>query len=413
MAGQFDFISPGAAFSDQLTQQLVERRAQDRQNLINTLGVRADQRADQEAQQMQQWRNYQMASGKQKDEIERVNELTKNMPIGADPQSLGWSPDDIALGKKYGRFQQITAPPIMGSDSASGPIAGTPAQTTLSHVGSPQQQEKLKLQKATQAMLAGVTDADQKAALTKMVAANDGVMPQEGFSLLMPNRPVWEFNQMTNKFGAIPGASLPPNADVVTHGYPPASYFDNRDRPTGDYAFGQFVNGKFTPSDDNDPKGQYFQVFSSGKTGHTFIDPTPIRPRGAVVNDLKPVQPIKFNEGASNTFNTYRSAFENNPNSVNGMLMRNGALGIVRSSSAPDKIKNVAIAMINNPEAGKAMRAQTYANGGWDTAKDDPLLQSLLNEAWPETVAQKYYSVSQPTSGGFISHFMGKPPATP
>lgn len=233
MAGQFDFTSPGAAFSDSLSNTLLERKALERQNLLDTLSMKAEQRAENEAQEMAKYRDFEIKSGQQRNEIEQLGAMTSHLQPGDDPEALGFSPEQIKLGQKYGVWQSKQVPDSSaqvqtGPDGQPMPV---PNKTVYSYIGTPQQRELTQMRQQTAAAIAAMPDGPDKINAQKIAAVNNGIMPEQmqgqffggGKKLFRYN---YEKDRLEDWSGhpvdlSANGGELPTNAEVLTRGWRP------------------------------------------------------------------------------------------------------------------------------------------------------------------------------------------------
>ena len=223
MAGRFDFTSPGAAFTSQITQLLAERKAEERQNLLDTIAQRADDRAERESQAQNEWRQAEAASRKQRDEIDRLGALTSGLRMGDDPSTLGYKPEDIELMQRYGKARTATTIPDAPTYGEDQQLAPAPApQTHMSFVGTTQEQEraqrKQSLLNAASAMMHSTDKTQQQRGtmLAQMVDASNGDVPDNLIAQLMaPDVPLMKWNEQTGQISNT-GQFVPSNAQILT-----------------------------------------------------------------------------------------------------------------------------------------------------------------------------------------------------
>jgi len=244
---RFDFVSPGAAFTGEMTKLLAERKAEERQRLLDSLAQNADSRAAQQLERESAESKQRMASQQQQDELARLGAVTSNLDIGADPEAAGVSPEMIALGKKYGAWHDVPEPQVntaitgMQDDQGQAPTDFTPADATppapkthLGYVGSAQQRDRERKRAQTGAIISSLMQDPQKKQvgefLANVAAANDGVLSDQALSYLAPDTNVKIFDEPSGKFKD--GGSIPANSHVVTRGYAP-SQASMRDRFIG------------------------------------------------------------------------------------------------------------------------------------------------------------------------------------
>jgi hypothetical protein len=238
MAGRFEFESPGAAFTGEITKLLATRKAEERQRLLDSLSFSADQRAQEALEREKRESDARMESQKQEDILRRLGTTASFMEPGDDPASRGLSPEDIAAGQRIGMWKEQPVPQVSTAITGMTDEAGTPTENftpeqatapapkkQLAYVGNPAQRERLRKRTEQGNMIAEMLGSNNPAErqkgelLVKLINLNDGEIPKEAQGLLMPNKPVSVFSQSTGKL--TDAGSVAPNAEVITQGYPP------------------------------------------------------------------------------------------------------------------------------------------------------------------------------------------------
>jgi hypothetical protein len=280
---RYDFQSGGAAFSDQIAQLLAQRKAEERQRLLDSLTVNADSRAQEAAQREQeqlqlekQRADVQMAGEKQRQGFERLGQFTQFMEPGDAPPK-GMKPEDIQLGQEFNVFKPIPANP---ADTFVGPEpegvkAPAPPEPQLGYTGTEAQRTKAQAKTNSAALITKLLSDPQTeelgVAAQNQADLNDGVLSAEFMQTYAgPSKQIYVFDDRTGKMTDMAGRPvdpnhIPSNAQVITRPYPPAKYF--ADPPAWQYA-GQ------DPTDRNmqiwiDRQGNQHKVPAVRNTGNT------------------------------------------------------------------------------------------------------------------------------------------------
>lgn len=238
MAGRFQFSSPGAAFSSELTKIMAERKAEERQRLLDSLALNADQRAEQaaqrqEADQREQVRmnNASLESAaftqerqKQSDLMAQLAALTANKPKGWQPDEAVVDPALLEAGDKFGVWNRR---PVSEASTAEIGPDGTPRQpvtTTVTpktyreYAGTREEQEKDRRKSQLGAMVMTLMQSSDPrkheiaAAMKSQLDATDEVSPQL-LALLGPNTPVNVIDPRSNKI--TPAGSVSPGSENI------------------------------------------------------------------------------------------------------------------------------------------------------------------------------------------------------
>lgn len=223
MAGRFEFESPGAAFVDQMTKVLAQRKVEERQAMLDNLTKAADARAADEAKQMALYRADQMKSNAQSRDIEHVNAVTAGMSMG--DKTTGMSPETIDLMRRYKRLKERPLVPSVSSSTdynvtddtgvkgeaiesdipAPEMVATPPPPPEEVFVGTREERDKaarIAKGKAALGVLATNGDPeDLKAAeyLSLLAEVNDGDIPKEAYTVLTPKQQAKIFNTETGE----------------------------------------------------------------------------------------------------------------------------------------------------------------------------------------------------------------------
>lgn len=273
--GRFDFVSPGAAFTGEITKLLAERKVEERQRLLDSLATNADQRAATEATEQKKVRDAQLKSQQQQDEIARLGAITGNMDVGDAP--TGMAQEDVDLGKKYHAWKDVPVPRTsaavtnMQGEEGGPPAEGFtpeqnqqgPAPTRLGYVGTAAQRDRDRKKQQSAQMIANLLqDADPAkkeagALMQRVWEARDGDIPDGMFDMLAPNH-LQIFDERNGKLGK--AQDIPFGTKIMTRGYPPS--------------------GAYRPYEPAKPIGRTPEgvpVMQDQKDGHLYIDPSGIQ----------------------------------------------------------------------------------------------------------------------------------------
>lgn len=239
--GRYDFQSPGAAFSSEIAKLLAERKAEERQQLMDSLAVKAEERAaaaSAEQRMMNQAslreQEARMGSQRQQDEIQRLGAITPFLTMGQDVSNM---PDEnIGLGQKYGAFQMKNAPEVsteitgmeaegqqLEGEAPPVPFVPNKPQPKWSYVGTPQEREKDRLRAATGAAIAAIEDPKIQKHLGMIAAANDGQLPEGILEQYTGETPISIFDEQSGSFKS--GGTMPNRGKIITRDRPPASAY--------------------------------------------------------------------------------------------------------------------------------------------------------------------------------------------
>lgn len=387
MAGQFDFTSPGAAASDAMTQALVERKALERQNLIDSLSVKASQRADAEAEQQKAYQNYEMQMGRDRNDRERADFLTKNMHnmVGQDISHL--RPEDQQLLTNSGLARQapvMTAPPILGTDNANGtqtPDQAAQMQNKLTYSGTYEDQEKQKLRDVANQIIARQANPEAKRFLQDSADANDGMLSQQDIDRTIPHHiSVVSFE---GKVPTINGQPL--TSDTVT-----PFGTDTVVKPLR-----QAVPRYVPPQEVWNPKTNMTE-WHDPETGKLLWQTEGVGKgiSAGVVNGPKTPQ-TKENAAALHALTLATIGLQTQSSQKNAVIARNYAMNVVNTWTGPEKVKAMMRLRITNPQAAASAMQQANTAGSW-TQDDIDKFNDLSQSAWGPQLRQAYQNAMNP-----------------
>lgn len=243
---RFDFQSPGAAFAGEITDLLAQRKAEERQRMLDQLTVNADTRAQEVASRQGEEHKAQMlamqqqqAAAAQQMELGKVGAL--GWGLDADDDLSGMAPEDLALMQKWGRVKNLPTTQVstdvefstpegeaLEGGPVEAPVPAPPAQPRLGYVGTPEQRERQRLRSQSSNLIAGLMQnpktAETGAFLAQLAQANDGLVPGDVMAqFLAPESPIGVFHEPTGQvtFGGKPASSMPSNAKVFSQGHAP------------------------------------------------------------------------------------------------------------------------------------------------------------------------------------------------
>lgn len=236
--GRFDFQSPGAAFTESMAQTLAQRKAEDRQRLLDSLSINADTRAAEESVRQAKVTDSSLQSAGQEREIQRVAALTSHMSRGADISTL--APEDQALLQKYQAVTAAKEPDasatITGMKDETGapttdftptaePQTPVPTKPKYSFAGTREEQDRdRKRDQAGVVISELIKDPKTQEAgmfLARISAANDGEIPAGAWEQagIAPPTPLSIFHEASGKVTS--AGNVPANSKVITQGYSP------------------------------------------------------------------------------------------------------------------------------------------------------------------------------------------------
>jgi hypothetical protein len=391
MAGRFQFESPGANFTGEITKMLSQRKAEERQRLLDSLSFSADTRAQEAAQREKGESEARLARQKEQDAIARVQLLTGNMNPGDDPAERGASPDDIETGRKLGFFEKKLTPSVSSSitdiatedgqtpvdfkpESAT-PIPAAPSKPSYGYVGSEKDRLHNRQVASTATLIQGLLNSgvpekvEHGQLLAQFAAANDNVLPDSAFQYMTPNPHLRVWNDSTGK--SIDGGAIGHNDKVIEQGYPPRELQQRQWLPGGLSANDevQYINPAdksvvVVPGSHQAGRGTDKQLNSLGIAQDAYND---------YGDTLQLLTPDKFGKVPAG----------------NMISIRQAANRMITSSGVPDKVKSLALLFVNdNPSYNKYLEAHV-GKPALSAVEMDKLEQLLGAIATPE-VAQMY-----------------------
>lgn len=401
---RFDFVSPGAAFTDAVTDFLTKKKAEERQQLLDSLAVNADRRAAEAATLEAKEANQRMATQQDMNERARVAEISQYLDPN-DPAALqGLSPEDRALMQKHGAIRDIpnsstvASQPITGSPLTPAlPATGTgkPSTPPLRDVGSiimgamqpgrPTQQgfvgnqaqrDLLRQRQATGSFINGLmTNPDTKQAGTMFGALaqiHNGILPDSSDVAIMhelgPKKQFAIFDENSKKITTPDGKSItdydPSKYTLITRGFMPPGYANS------------FMDRYVGTNEDGYP------VFM-GKDGKLHVDTTAGR----------------FKTPANTMAGALTAPILDDLNTKATMLMQNpsdkDAIDSYRSSATyaaaqmtvrnTPTVKQIINEIIMNPRQGNALFAKALDSG--EISKNDAnVISSVVSSVLPPNI---------------------------
>jgi hypothetical protein len=339
---RFDFQSPGAGFTDQITDMLAQRKAEERQRMLDQLTVNADRRAQEVAARQQSEHEEQMRGMGQEREIGLVNALGVGRSRGDDLSTL--SPEQRELFSKYGRTTQFpgtqvsTTTEMEGVDGLQTEVA-PPTPPRMGYVGTPQEMEDERRRAADASAIARMMESDNPAErekgalLSRMMSMNDGKIPAEFAAKLMtPGGRVRSYNPDTGKMSDL--GEVGAFDQVISQGYRPRDFSQQPLMPL--------------ESEDGSQAGYW------DPNQRKLVEPPPgwrhRRPGGSQY------LPLGVSDGASSD---YRQQLEIiNPDPETGLIapgvmssLRQTAGVMIANSRTSPKVKDIAMRFLNDPSS--------------------------------------------------------------
>lgn len=359
---RYDFQSGGAAFSDQIAQLLAQRKAEERQRLLDSLTVNADSRAQEAAQreqkdlEMRQQESMLRQSGEQQtQELQKLGALEAPLKMGEDPKARGYSPKDIEMLNRWGRLTKLPTPSVSTSESftdtqgtpaegsQAGPAAPAPAppvEPRYGYVGTREEQEHDRRKMENAQLIGHLMQDPKKAEIAQFYKAiydaNDGMIPAEALNLLQPNSPLFINDEPSGT--VTQHGTLPPNAHIVNRGY----------QPYGAYNTGNITTIGHTRDG--------LLIVQNHKTGKMEVDPDHIGPVAQDVDE----NPLGIPQEASRYHLTLLGALADDPTDVSMLnMVKNSALRLVPAAHADATVKRLVMLMLTDYNAYLQARAQT------------------------------------------------------
>jgi len=402
---RFDFQSPGAAFTDQITTALAKRKADERQMLLDQLTVNAEGRAQEQAARQAEEHKAQLTATNQNTELQRLGAILPGLTRGTMPTN----PEHTELLEKWGKLMDLpnaevgtttefSAPEGMtmdpeGSVQTSAPV-GPPPPRRRGYVGSPQEIERDRRRGESAQLVASLLQ-DPKTAeagqmLGRLMQANDGVIPTDAVEkFTAPESPiaVWDEPRGAVTIGGKPVTSLPANAKVVNKGYAPyhapkSWQYIGHDETSGEVGFVDPSTGsvKRFPGFSRKTGGSAGGSASALGLAPAYLDDIDLK-EGALGYDPRSVDPAAL-EG-------YRGA------------MARG-FSTAKLNASP-RVRQLAIAYLSNPNAVADQIDQMEINGQW-TKKDDDDFLTMIGAISPNAkniLMQNVHDPNKKKSGMF------------
>lgn len=240
--GRFDFESPGAAFTEQISKELAQRKAEQRQSMLDQLTMNSDVRAQEESARRKTESDAQLADTREQRRLQKLGIIGGNMNPGEDPSSLGLSPEDIELGKSLAMFRRQPTPSVSSTAEFTNPETGeqasvagpastpeAPVPPRLGYVGDKGDRDKQRQRDMSAQFIFGLyNDKDPKRAqyakfAEQQAMLNDGIVPGAVMAQLMqPEVPVNIFDMDSGQMTS--GGTVPANSQLITRTRPPRDY---------------------------------------------------------------------------------------------------------------------------------------------------------------------------------------------
>jgi len=246
---RFDFQSPGAAFVDTLTRVLAERKAEERQQMLDRLTQAAEERAnreslDRKAYQDAQVKNMQhnqtladAAESRAKEQhgmsmdANRLAFLERGMEPDTPFFGVEKSPEDLALLQRAGVLKAMPPPPDAPNVDNTLPGTRISAQpTSYQYIGSPEHRAKTRERNERGAAIAkllqnpevaGSIGSGPGAMLSSIVES--GGDPTSAMTQLiphtMPGQEAMVFDEASGKFNK--GPMVKPGQTIIQRSRPP------------------------------------------------------------------------------------------------------------------------------------------------------------------------------------------------
>lgn len=279
MGRQFDFSSPGAAFTETMAKVLAERKAEERQAMLDRLTMAAEERAgraEQRAVENQkgetEYRNVNINRIKHDMDNDKAKSIESVLDPSIDPTTQ-LSPEDIEFARGRGllipgkpagqadvttdytikteggeqlptevpqlpfteglgqsvpmpdRYQPSNVVPMPDRSGTSNPTPMPGAPAGFRYIGSAEYREKERQRKEQGSVIIGLLSSDDPRkkqvgeVLAAVMSGNNGQVPADMWNMLMPDKPLVMFDEATGKSSTI--GNVPYNAGVVTRNRPP------------------------------------------------------------------------------------------------------------------------------------------------------------------------------------------------
>lgn len=255
MPGRFQFSSPGAAFGGELTKILAERKAEERQKLIDSLSINADQRAEAAAREQTRMNNAELDNTAFNQKRLREQDVAARLNAMLSNRDLGWEvpddadPDVLEYGDKLGAWNR--KPVDEGPESFDDQGVPRPAPSTVVtpktkrvYSGTVEQRKEKQMKDAAAAVAfkfmnsADPAEREFGQALFDQLEANAGKLPDSSLTRLGPKVPI---NIVDPMKGTITSAgSAAPGSENFARPQP-QYHAPERDREVGVNADGHMV----------------------------------------------------------------------------------------------------------------------------------------------------------------------------
>jgi hypothetical protein len=237
---RFDFQSPGAAFTGQIAEALAQRKAEERQMMLDQLTVNADSRAQENALRQAAEHKQQLAAGEQAmrfgaedQDFQRAGMIAQGLDAGGEIPT-----ESLPLFQRLGWAKQLPTPQVSTETSVQMPEGADPeafakqleqtqapaGPAKFGYVGNLEQRDKQRARESSSGLIARLMESpktkQQGEFLSQLMAVNDGVIPEAVASkFLQPDVPLHIFDvdsgRVTN------AGNISPHAQVVTRSRPP------------------------------------------------------------------------------------------------------------------------------------------------------------------------------------------------
>jgi len=410
---RFDFQSPGAAFTDQIANQLAERKANERQRMLDQLTVNADQRAAEQAQRQAAESEAQLAQMAHQQELQDLEVIRSGLTMGRAPTDS----KAVSLLEKYGLMRDMPSPQVStstefsgsGDTQMEGPTAGPmertpPAPPRRGYIGTAEVQAKDRLRSQSASLISGLMQdpktRENGAFLAQLASANDGVVPADIMAQLMaPGKAGVVFDVEGGFYKDAAGkritGSLPSNAHIAIQTRPPRQL-----QPKTPMFMG--VNDKGEP------------VFRVVETGEQFAGEglTPSRTGNAGGSNAG--EALGIPASIFNDLTLAEGAIGTDPRSVDETALANyrrgWTLAIANHVKKSQVAKQLAIQYLNNPNQTFESVARLMREGKLTEkdVQDFRAITSIISDTTKDILNQNPYDPTKEKPGFWSSMFGSK-----
>jgi hypothetical protein len=244
--GRYNFVSPGASFTDEMTRMLAERKAEQRQQMLDELTQKQEERAQKDAESLWAARDLQSKAAQQNMDLQELAALEAGFDLGDDP-SERLSPEQFERFKQWGRVvpgapagtPSVSTDTTFAFDEADLPedaLAGglpeagefisgeeTPAEAAARYrfVGTPEARAEEARKRQEGEMISRLMENPETAQVGELLAtivASGQQIPAQIWGELLPGTPMMVFDQET---GQMTPALGPDGKPVTTRGADP------------------------------------------------------------------------------------------------------------------------------------------------------------------------------------------------